>query len=47
VIDGDGHIVNHWIGFAPGTSGDRLRQSIDQALETVSKAQTGTVVYPR
>lgn len=47
VIDGDGHIVNHWIGFAPGTSGDRLRQSIDQALETISKAQTGRMVYPR
>ena len=47
VIDGDGHIVNHWIGYAPGTSGDRLRLAIDQALETVAKAQSGRVVYPR
>ncbi len=46
VIDGGGHIINHWIGYAPGTSGDRLRQSIDEALERASKAQSGSVVYP-
>ena len=33
VMDADGRIVNHWAGYAPGSSGDRLSQSIDLALE--------------
>jgi len=32
VIDGDGRIVNHWTGYTPGRSGDKLRQAIDVAL---------------
>jgi thiol-disulfide isomerase/thioredoxin len=34
VIDANGHVVSHWTGYAPGRSGDRLRQTIDQALQT-------------
>lgn len=34
VIDADGHVVNHWAGYAPGSSGENLKQSIDQALAT-------------
>ena len=32
VIDPDGRIVNHWEGYTPGRSGDRLKQTIEQAL---------------
>jgi thiol-disulfide isomerase/thioredoxin len=32
VIDTDGRIIKHWGGYAPGRSGDRLRDAIDQAL---------------
>jgi thiol-disulfide isomerase/thioredoxin len=32
VIDQDGRIVSHWDGYAPGRSGDRLNQTIKQAL---------------
>jgi thiol-disulfide isomerase/thioredoxin len=32
VIDADGHVVNHWTGYAPGRSGDRLKQTIEEAL---------------
>jgi hypothetical protein len=32
VIDGDGRVIKQWSGFAPGRSGDRLRDAIDQAL---------------
>jgi len=34
VIDAEGRIVSHWSGYAPGRSGDRLKQAIDQALQT-------------
>lgn len=34
VIDAEGRIVRHWSGYAPGRSGDRLKQAIDQALQT-------------
>ncbi len=34
VIDADGRIVSHWSGYSPGHSGDRLRQTIDHALQT-------------
>jgi hypothetical protein len=34
VIDADGHIVNHWTGYAPGRSGDRLKQTIEIAVKT-------------
>jgi len=37
VLDTDGRIINHWTGYAPGRSGDRLRQTIDQALETAPR----------
>jgi len=32
VIDADGHILKHWVGYAPGRSGERLKQSIEDAL---------------
>lgn len=32
VIDSEGHIVSHWTGYAPGRSGNRLKQAIDSAL---------------
>ena len=34
VIDADGRVINHWTGYSPGRSGDRLKQAIDQALRT-------------
>ncbi len=33
VIDGEGRIVDQWTGYAPGRSGDKLKQTIDHALE--------------
>lgn len=32
VIDQEGRIVSHWDGYAPGRSGERLNQTIKQAL---------------
>jgi len=32
VIDPEGRIVSHWEGYSPGRSGDRLNQTIKQAL---------------
>jgi len=32
VIDLDGRVVGHWEGYAAGRSGDRLKQTIEQAL---------------
>ena len=32
VVDADGHIVNHWTGYSPGHSGDRLKHTIEEAL---------------
>jgi len=32
VIDGDGRVVNHWSGYSPGQSGNKLKQTIDHAL---------------
>jgi hypothetical protein len=32
VIDPEGRIVSHWDGYMPGRSGDRLNQTIKQAL---------------
>lgn len=34
VIDVDGRLVNRWSGYAPGRSGERLRETIDHALLT-------------
>ncbi len=34
VIDGDGRIVDQWTGYAPGHSGEKLKRTIDHALET-------------
>jgi thiol-disulfide isomerase/thioredoxin len=34
VIDADGRVVNHWSGYSPGHSGDKLKQTIAQALQT-------------
>jgi thiol-disulfide isomerase/thioredoxin len=31
VLDANGHVVNHWTGYAPGRSGDRLKQTIEEA----------------
>ncbi|HUE81693.1 MAG TPA: TlpA disulfide reductase family protein [Pyrinomonadaceae bacterium] len=33
VIDANGRVVDHWTGYAPGRSGDRLKQTIERALE--------------
>jgi thiol-disulfide isomerase/thioredoxin len=33
VIDAQGRVVDHWRGYAPGRSGDKLRETIDQAFE--------------
>jgi len=33
VIDGNGRVVDHWTGYAPGRSGDRLKRTIERALE--------------
>lgn len=32
VIDTAGGVVGHWVGYAPGRNGDRLRQTINSAL---------------
>ena len=37
VIDGDGRVIQHWSGYAPGRSGDRLKQTIDHALLTTPR----------
>jgi thiol-disulfide isomerase/thioredoxin len=37
VIDADGRIVDHWFGYSPGSSGEKLKQSIEQALETAQR----------
>ena len=34
VIDQEGRIVSHWDGYAPNRSGDRLDQTIKQALRS-------------
>lgn len=41
VVDADGRIVNHWAGYTPGSSGDKLSHSIDLALETAGASETG------
>jgi thiol-disulfide isomerase/thioredoxin len=33
VLDSEGHVINHWIGYAPGRNGERLRTAIDSALK--------------
>jgi thiol-disulfide isomerase/thioredoxin len=33
VLDADGRIINHWTGYSAGRSGERLRQTIERALE--------------
>lgn len=33
VVGTNGNIVNHWVGYAPGRSGDRLREALDSALK--------------
>jgi cytochrome c biogenesis protein CcmG/thiol:disulfide interchange protein DsbE len=38
VIDGNGRIANHWTGYSPGRSGDRLRQALDRALARTAQA---------
>lgn len=37
VIDGDGRVIKQWSGYAPGRSGDRLKDTIDQALPQSSQ----------
>ena len=37
VIDADGRIVSHWTGYTPGRSGDKLKQTIDHALQTAPR----------
>ncbi len=33
VIDGNGRVVDHWAGYAPGRSGERLKRTIDRATQ--------------
>jgi len=33
VIDAQGNIINHWVGYAPRRSGTRLREAIENALK--------------
>lgn len=33
VIDTNGNIINHWVGYAPRDSGKRLRETIENALK--------------
>ena len=37
VIDADGRVVNHWSGYSPGQSGNKLKQTIDQALQSARR----------
>jgi len=37
VIAANGKVVNHWTGYSRGYSGDRLRQSIDRALDALAR----------
>jgi len=45
VIDADGRIVDHWTGYSPGRSGNRLKQTIDHALQTVQSPSTPASVW--
>ena len=36
VIAADGHVLNHWRGYAPGRSGERLRETLEHALSADS-----------
>lgn len=38
VIDANGRVVRHWTGYAPGRSGERLRQTIDAAFERANSS---------
>jgi hypothetical protein len=31
--------VNHWTGYAPGHSGDKLKHTIEQALKIAKQTQ--------
>jgi thiol-disulfide isomerase/thioredoxin len=33
VIDTSGSVIGHWVGYARGRNGDRLREAIDNALK--------------
>jgi len=33
VIDSNGRIIDHWVGYTRGRSGDKLTKTIDQALQ--------------
>ncbi|HKY44633.1 MAG TPA: TlpA disulfide reductase family protein [Pyrinomonadaceae bacterium] len=33
VVDTNGNIINHWVGYAPRQSGTRLRETIENALK--------------
>jgi len=37
VIDAEGRIVSQWRGYSPGRSGDKLKQTIDHALQTAQR----------
>jgi thiol-disulfide isomerase/thioredoxin len=37
VIDADGRVINHWSGYTPGHSGDKLKQTIDHALQIAKR----------
>jgi thiol-disulfide isomerase/thioredoxin len=33
VVNTNGSIINHWVGYAPGRSGRRLREALESALK--------------
>jgi len=37
VLDSEGHVINHWIGYAPSRNGERLRETIESALKDLSQ----------
>jgi thiol-disulfide isomerase/thioredoxin len=37
VIDAGGRVVDHWTGYQPGSSGDKLTMTIDHALQVARR----------
>ena len=33
VLDAEGRVIKHWVGYVPGRSGDRLRETIEGSLK--------------
>jgi thiol-disulfide isomerase/thioredoxin len=37
VLDSEGHVINHWVGYAPSRNGERLKETIESALKDLSQ----------